>query len=492
MDYCQLIADIRLRAGNGKVVFVSGNFNIVHPGHLRLLKFARDCGDVLVVGVCADGLKEGAILKEQERLEGVSSNSCVDYAFVLYCQPEEFIAQLKPAVVVKGKEHENSNNSEKDIVESYGGKLLFSSGDVTYSSLELLEKEYRSINYSSIQNATEYFNRHHFSISRLIETIDGFKSLQVMVIGDSIVDEYIDCDPLGMSREETALVITPVQRKFFVGGAAIVASHARALGATVDFFSVIGKDEAAAFLSDHLDEYKVNGHLFTDDSRPTSLKQRFRVDGHSLLRVSHLKQHDINREMQAQILNDFRCLAMRIDLVIFSDFNYGCLPQELVDGITKICQEHRIKMVADSQSSSQNGDVSRFAHTDLLTPTEYEARLAVRDFKSGLVVLAEALRQKSEGHHILMTLGEAGVLIHTPGASGLAWETDRLPAMNTAPQDVAGAGDSLLTCASLALAVGRDIWESAYLGSLAAACQVSRVGNTPLSNAEIIAELNRL
>ena len=68
-------------------------------------------------------------------------------------------------------------------------------------------------------------------------------------------------------------------------------------------------------------------------------------------------------------------------------------------------------------------------------------------------------------------------------------QTDQLPALNTSPKDVSGAGDSLLTCASMALAVGADVWRAAYLGCIAAACQVSRVGNVPLSADELIMEL---
>ena len=67
--------------------------------------------------------------------------------------------------------------------------------------------------------------------------------------------------------------------------------------------------------------------------------------------------------------------------------------------------------------------------------------------------------------------------------------TDQLPAFNTTPKDVSGAGDSLLTCASMALAAGADVWSAAYLGCIAAACQVSRVGNLPLTADELITEL---
>ncbi len=147
-------------------------------------------------------------------------------------------------------------------------------------------------------------------------------------------------------------------------------------------------------------------------------------------------------------------------------------------------------MVADSQASSQLGDVSRFQGMRLLAPTEYEARLATRDFTSGLTVLAEQLRAKSAAEQIFVTLGAEGLLVHAPSAHQGDYVTDQLPAFNKMPKDVSGAGDSLLTCASMCLAAGADVWKSAYLGNVAAACQVSRVGNLPLSAEEVAKELS--
>jgi len=83
------------------------------------------------------------------------------------------------------------------------------------------------------------------------------------------------------------------------------------------------------------------------------------------------------------------------------------------------------------------------------------------------------------------------VLIHAKVTEKGQWLTDRLAALNTAPKDTAGAGDCLLVGAALSMAIGRSIWESIYLGSLAAACQVGRVGNVPLSAAELLVELNK-
>lgn len=474
--------------GCQRVVFVSGNFNIVHPGHLRLLNFAADCGDFLIVGINEDGHRNIHV-PEQLRLEAMQLISVVDHAFVLRVPPEEFIEALKPSIVVKGKEHENLHNPEQAILESYGGKLVFSSGEVRFSSLDLLQREFLETGFSTIQKPSDYPLRHGFSAGDLIATVKTVSELRVVVIGDLIVDEYVNCDPVGMSQEDPTIVVTPIRSDQFVGGAGIVAAHAAGLGARVTYVSVAGDDEVRDFAVKKLNQYNVETHCIVDASRPTTLKQRYRALGKTLLRISHMKQHNIAREISVLLFKAIRDALVDADLVIFSDFNYGCLPQDLVEDVSRICQERKIMMVADSQSSSQISDISRFCGMYLLTPTEREARLAVRDFNSGLVVLAESLRRKAQAHQVILTLGVEGLLIHAPGPGG-EFLTDRLPAFNHAPKDVAGAGDSFLTATSLAMAVGADTWRSAYLGSVAAACQVSRVGNTPLSTSELVTELS--
>ncbi len=177
------------------------------------------------------------------------------------------------------------------------------------------------------------------------------------------------------------------------------------------------------------------------------------------------------------------------DLLLFSDFNYGCLPGELIERLGEACKKHGVIMAADSQASSQLADISRFRDMKLITPTEIEARLALKERTAGLVVVGEKLRKLSRAENIVITLGAEGLLVHAPKSGQFV--TDRLPALNTAPRDVAGAGDSLFTCASLAMCAGGDIWQASLLGAVAAACQVGRVGNTPLSGNEIKGEIER-
>lgn len=486
----EIVMDIRRSAGGSKrIAFVSGHFNIVHPGHLRLLNFAAECCDYLVVGLLGDASAQTHV-PEHLRLESLRAISVVSHALVLPVAPENFIAALRPDMVIKGKEHEQTFNPEQAVVDGYGGKLLFSSGEMRFSSMDLLQRELRELNLFSIDKHREFPARHGFDFAKLIGFVRRFMSLRVVVIGDLIVDEYITCDPLGMSQEDPTIVVTPIKRDLFIGGAGIVSAHACGLGAQVGYIGIVGDDEAALFAGETLAKYGVQACLMPDESRPTTLKQRFRARGKTLLRVSHLRQHDISHELIAKVLDQIRPLADQADLMIFSDFNYGGLPQPLVDGIISYCQARGVMMVADSQASSQVSDVSRFQGMRLITPTEREARLAVRDSTSGLIVLAETLQNKSQASYVLITLGEEGVLVHAPLHPSNGLITDQLPAFNDAPKDVSGAGDSLLTCASMALAVGANIWEAAYLGSVAAACQVGRVGNLPLSANEIIKELS--
>lgn len=474
-----------------KIVFVSGSFNVLHPGHLRLLRFAKECGDRLIVAVQSDRLAgNSAHVHEHLRLEGLQSISWVDEAFIFDEPLTSLIARMRPDIVVKGKEHELRFNPELEVLEQYGGTLVFSSGETIFSSLNLIRNEFQALDLNSISLPNDYLVRHQISSVRLADLLRQFSGLKLCVVGDLIIDEYITCEPLGMSQEDPTIVVTPIDSTRFVGGAGIVAAHAAGLGATVQFISVTGDDEARAFALRGLADAGVDAQLLLDGSRPTTLKQRYRSKGKSLLRVSHLHQGAVSASMQKQLLNKLYKALEDADLLVFSDFNYGCLPQPLVDQVIAIAKDRQVLLAADSQSSSQVGDISRFKGMDLLTPTEHEARISTRNREDGLVVMAEQLRQQAKAQNVLLKLGEEGLLIHAGNGEQAEWLTDRVDALNSAAKDVAGAGDSLLIASAMTMACGGSIWEAACLGSLAAAVQVGRVGNTPLKTEELLQELS--
>ncbi len=481
-----LAHEVRSQAGDAPIYFISGNFNVLHPGHLRLFRFAAQLGGRLVVGVNPDG-KEGVTVPQADRLDDVAAISLVHHAVPLAEDAETFIARLRPEVVVKGREYEGVYNPEKPVLDAYGGVLMFTSGDVRSSAAEALSPDRGRRATASIFKPADYLRRNGFDILSLLMAVESFHRLRVVVIGDLIVDDYINCDPLGMSREDPTLVVTPVSSKRFVGGAGIVAAHARGLGAQVRFISVAGDDAPAELARTELAERGVELEIFTDTTRPTTLKQRFRASGKTLLRVNHLSQQSVGPALQTQLAGSAMDAVRDADLLLFSDFNYGCLAQAVVDPITEACRELGVMMAADSQASSQMSDISRFRGMSLVTPTEHEVRLALRESEAGLIHIAERLQQVSAAENLVITLGGDGLLVHAP--QGGVYRTDTLPAFNTAPRDVAGAGDSFFTCAAMALCGGVDIWQAAYLGSIAAALQVSRVGNTQLTARDLLQEL---
>jgi len=472
-----------------KTIFVSGNFNILHPGHLRLLRFARELGDKLIVGVHSDQVGGKDVhVPESLRLEGIRSNSWVSEGILVDKPVTEIIRKLKPDIVVKGKEHVDLNNPELEVLKEYGGELLFSSGEVIFSSLDLIRKDLSDFDDLWRLFPKEYLQRHNFKDKDLIEIVKKMESLKVCVIGDLIVDEYITCNPLGMSQEDPTIVVTPINTQKFLGGSGIVAAHAANLGAEVEYFSITGKDEARDFAEEELTNYHVNNNLIIDENRPTTVKKRYRSQGKTLLRVSHLHQGSISSDLQKKLFSKVEEKISDADLIVYSDFNYGCLPQPLVDQLVN--KSHRLGIVqaADSQSSSQIGDISRFKGMNLLTPTEHEARISLGNQEDGLVVIAEHLYEKSEAQNIIIKLAGEGILIHSKNRESDS-KTDRLPALNDNPKDVAGAGDSMLIASALTIAAGGTFEQAAAIGSFAAGLQISRLGNQPLNKQEIIMAL---
>ena len=144
-------------------------------------------------------------------------------------------------------------------------------------------------------------------------------------------------------------------------------------------------------------------------------------------------------------------------------------------------------MIADSQSSSQIGDISKFMNMDLISATEREARISLRNNEDGLVMISEKLKTLCNSKSVVLKLGAEGVLVHAGNNSHEKIVTDRISALNSYPRDVAGAGDSMLIVSGMVIASNGNIWEAICLGSIASAIQVGRVGNSPLNSQEMLA-----
>tara|TARA_Y100000741_G_scaffold359911_1_gene341319 strand:- start:12633 stop:14078 length:1446 start_codon:yes stop_codon:yes gene_type:complete len=466
------------------LIIIFGNFNILHPGHLRLFRYAKSIKKELWIGLLGDEIsKNNALISEQDRLETLQVNSYVDKCFIVNESISDVILKHKPYAVLKGKEYENSINQELEPLNSYGGKLIFGSGDVSFSSIDLLRKEYFDESTFNFKTPKDYILRHNITEAGLLSLVEKFRNINACILGDIIIDEYIDSEALGMSQEDPTIAIKPLNSRKFVGGAGIVAMHGEKLGSNVHFMTVTGEDKYKEFIDLAFKDTQINANLLCDKLRPTNLKSRYRARNKTLLRVNNISEISISEDLQSKILTNFKKIADDLDVLIFSDFNYGFLPTTLVNQIIALAREKNILVLADSQSSSQTGNVARFKSVNLITPTEREARISQRDNQEGLVQLAMGLLEDAKCKNIFLKLGEEGVLLYV--SEDGEYKTEQINALNSNPVDTAGAGDSLLISSALCMASGATVWETALIGSLAAAIQVSRVGNIPITKEEV-------
>ncbi len=126
--------------------------------------------------------------------------------------------------------------------------------------------------------------------------------MRVLVIGDLIIDDYVTCEPLGMSQEDPTIVVSPIDTTTFIGGAGVVSAHAKGLGAEVQFCSVVGEDEGAELARAKLEAKGSASSSLRISTRPTTRKQRFRAHNKTLLRVNHLRQHAASHEISSKML----------------------------------------------------------------------------------------------------------------------------------------------------------------------------------------------
>ncbi len=475
-----------------KIVLCQGHFNVIHPGHLRFLEYAKEQGDYLIVAVQGENKLEPVgrrnFFSVEERAKNIASISLVDFVFIFNSISfEDLIKLIRPHIYIMGAEFKEKESSkiEKEIVQKYGGKVHFSAGSIHYSSTEVLEKDLLEINEERVNLFNSALKKQNIKSIDLEKLTDAFKTQKVLIIGDTIIDQYVACDPLGMSSEAPVLVLKELEAKKFLGGAAIIARHVKAMGATCHFMSLVGQDNESEFVYESLREEDISSDLFKDELRPTIFKIRYMVGTQKILRVSRLEERVIGEELENTFIKTFRKRVREFNAIIVSDFNYGFITQGILDEIVKASKEYNIKLFGDSQSSSQIGDVSKFKNFHLITPTEREARIALQDKYSGIEVLGRKLIDKTNSNGLILKLGENGFIVYERTSDEQFFKTQHFPALVANPVDVMGAGDALLASISLGYTAEENLMLASALSTIVASLATMKMGNIPVKINEI-------
>ena len=490
------------RAAGQTIVHCHGCFDIVHPGHVRYLEFAHQQGDLLVVSLTGDSQVGKGVqrpyIPEEMRAENLAALEVVD---LVYINPNptsaDLLAELRPDVYVKGKEYEQNNRPdfarERQVVESYGGRVVFSSGDVVFSSTQLIENMGQDADLE-IDRLKAVCSRHGIGHESLGTLIEAFAGLRVLVIGDIVLDRYVLCDATELASEAPMMSLTRLEERLFVGGAGIVARHAAALGARVSLLSTVATDEASRYAELVLEQEGIASRLIASRSNLPE-RTRFLVEASKVLRVEDGRSQPLDSVAEREAATWVRSVASQVDAVIFCDFGYGTITGRLLEQLRGILADRNRIMTANV--SGPRGRLLEFKHADLLCPTERELRSARHDFDRGLSNVAWNAMDATHARHMIVTLGKKGLVVfdrQSQDPTSPGWRdrlrSEYLPSLADAVIDPLGAGDALLATATLTLAAGGNLMQAAYLGSLAAGAEAAQLGNVPVDLASLTHRLS--
>lgn len=493
----QIAAAVGPRPRDKKVIMCHGTFDIVHPGHVRHLLYAKSKGDILIASLTADAHIAKAnfrpFVPQELRAFNLAALEVVDFVVIDNDPtPIRNISVIKPDFFAKGYEYTRDGlhprtAEEKTAIESYGGEIIFTPGDIVYSSSHIIETEPPAI---ATEKLIAILAAEGLSMNDLHRAIDQLEGIRVHVVGDTIIDSYTRCVLIGGMAKTPTMSVRYDQRLDFVGGAGIVAKHLRSAGADVSFSTVLGNDALAEFALNDLAEAGVNCMPIIDQTRPTTHKNAIVAGGYNLLKIDTLD----NRSISERIM---RTLAQQIsesphDIVVFSDFRHGIFNRDTIPALTESIPPNSFR-VADSQVASRWGNILEFRGFDLITPNEREARFALGDQDSVVRPLGLELYRQAKCGTLILKLGERGLMTFRaePKDERDVRSFFAVDSFADRVVDAVGSGDALLAYATLALFATKSSVIASVLGSFAAAIECEHEGNIPVSRKDVVDKLDR-
>ncbi len=320
----------------------------------------------------------------------------------------------------------------------------------------------------------------------MIDIFEKFNKLNVVIVGDVMIDRYLHGKVSRISPEAPVPVVELQQTEDRLGGAANVALNIKAMGATPYLFSAIGADtEGGAFLELMTDNQLSTRGLLPITDRPTTVKTRIMAGTQQMLRVDSEVTTDLSETDCTAFLNSL-CAFLdksRVDVLIFQDYNKGVLTQRIIQEVMDEAVSRKIPTAVDPKRKH----FLDYHHATLFKPNLKEIRDAVDfDVKPELTSLNHAaafLSTRTNNVLTMITLSEKGLYLGSNTEGGCIY-----PIQPRNIADVSGAGDTVISVASLCLAVGADNRTLALLSNLAGSQVCESAGVVPVNRAQLAAE----
>jgi rfaE bifunctional protein nucleotidyltransferase chain/domain len=475
-----------LRAKGRSITLCHGVFDLLHVGHLRHLRVARDFGDSLIVSITADEFVQKGpgrpVFQSMLRSEMLAALELVDYVVVVHDpSAEPILHAVKPNVYAKGGDYIDPDQDvtgkivrERDIVEQHGGKLVFTE-DITFSSSNLLNRFFNVFEPEVKAHLQEL--KASDGERRVAELIHKIKPMSVLVVGDAIIDRYSYVTAMGKSAKEHVIATLLQSSETFAGGVFATANHAASFCRKVDVLTCFGGPEEENFeelvrasLRPNIELLPVYRH-----GSPTTLKTRFVEPTYlrKLFEVYSMDDTPLASDEQRQVDERLDSCIRDYDVVIVNDFGHGLIANSTIDILTR---KARFLAINTQINAGNNGFnlIGKYSRADYICLDVPEARMAVHDkYSSVETVCGELLPSRIDCPSIIVTHGKQGCFAYRKGYNGVF----HIPALTQQVVDTVGAGDAFLAVTAPMVAAGGDIDLVGFCGNIAGAVKVGIVGH---------------
>jgi len=283
-----------------------------------------------------------------------------------------------------------------------------------------------------------------FPLSFIAQKLNTIKNLKVLVIGDSILDEYVFTFPKGRAIKDPILSLGFVKNERYAGGILAIANHVAGFADNVDLITLLGDiNRNEDFIKQNLNT-KINVKFFTKKNSPTTHKKRYidHIRNGKLFKVEFLDDKPVDQETEQEIISYLKETLPKYDLVVVGDFGHGFINNEIV----KTLEDHSKFIAANVQTNSSNmgyNYITKYNKINYLTSNENEIRLALSERFADTEELVQKLRSTTDFKNFLLTQGSAGCLYIKDE------EQYSAPSLTNKIRDVVGAGDAVFAITSL-------------------------------------------
>jgi rfaE bifunctional protein nucleotidyltransferase chain/domain len=480
----ELAKIVKEHKARGKViVHCHGVFDLLHPGHIKHFESAKNKGDILVVTVTRDEYvnkgPDRPVFSHDLRAESIAAISCVDYVAINeWPTAIETIKLLRPSFYVKGSDYARQSNDltgkiteEEKTVKSIGGAIYFTD-DITFSSSTLLNTFFSS--YPDETRAFLHDFKRCYSADDVIGMLKKIEDLKVLVIGDTIIDEYHYCAGMGKTQKDNIIAVKYLNEEVFAGGVLAAANHIAGFCKDVTILTCLGdKNDYRSFVDTHL-RPNIKRQIYECRDVPTVVKRRF-VDPSFLVKLFEICYLDekgfLQKNIEKKICSYLKKNLRKFDMVLVADFGHGLITPAIVDLLCK----HTKFLAVNVQTNSANigfNLISKFPRADYICIDEPEIRLACHDKHSDLKELIAAISKKLHCPHVVITRGHHGSLAYSPKEG-----FESVPIFSKKVVDRIGAGDAFLSVTAPCAAIGVPMRMVGFIGNAIGAIKVLIVGN---------------